>query len=86
MKQQTRVRYIFVLEESSIFLKKVDFGTHSDPKIGRRVGRVSYNEARKDEFRNAVPGCVLLTKNVLNGVPARSVTIIPLLRTSVLRS
>jgi hypothetical protein len=49
-------------------------GTHSDPKFDQRVGNVSYIDARKKSFRNAVSLCVLLRKNFRNGVASRSVT------------
>jgi hypothetical protein len=41
-------------------------------------GRVSDTDARKKRFLNAVPVCVLPGKNLRKGVPARSVTKIPM--------
>jgi hypothetical protein len=38
---------------------------------------VSYSNSRKKRFWNAVPACILLSKNLWNGVPARSITKIP---------
>jgi hypothetical protein len=40
--------------------------------------------AGKRRFRNSVPACVLLRKIFLNGVPARSVTNIPLIITIII--
>jgi hypothetical protein len=45
-------------------------------KFGRR-GVVSVIPTEGKQFRNAVPACVLLTKNFRDGVPARSVIKIP---------
>jgi hypothetical protein len=42
------------------------------------VRGVSYTNARKKRFRNAISVCALLRKNLWNGVPARSITKIPL--------
>jgi hypothetical protein len=37
-------------------------------------GGISYIDARRKRFRNALPACVLLIKEFRNGVPTRSVT------------
>jgi hypothetical protein len=58
---------------SSIFINKIGPGTHRDPKFGRKGG-VSYIDAKKKRFRNAVQAYALLRKNFRNGVPARPVT------------
>jgi hypothetical protein len=42
------------------------------------VGDGGYTDPGKRRFRNASRGCVLLRKNLQNGVPARSVIKIPL--------
>jgi hypothetical protein len=62
----------------AIFLKKIGSGTNSDPKFCRRWGGISYIDARAKKFRNVVSACVILRKIFRNGVPARSVTKIPL--------
>jgi hypothetical protein len=41
-------------------------------------GEVLVTSKPGKRFRNAVPACVLLRKNVRNGVPTRSVTEVPL--------
>jgi hypothetical protein len=41
-------------------------------------GVVSYINARKHRFQNAIPSCVLLRKNFQNGIPVHCVTKIPL--------
>jgi hypothetical protein len=38
----------------------------------------SYADARKKRFQNAIPLCVLLRKNIWNGVLVHSITKIPL--------
>jgi hypothetical protein len=52
---------------------------HSHPKFCLREGGVSYIDARKERFRDAVLACILLRKNFQNGVLVRSVTKILLL-------
>jgi hypothetical protein len=47
----------------AIFLKKISSGKHTDPKFGWRGGGVSYIDARKRRFRNAVPAFISLRKN-----------------------
>jgi hypothetical protein len=51
------------LEVSSAVIKKIRSGTRSDPEFDRRGGGVSYIDARKKRFQNAVPACVLVRKN-----------------------
>jgi hypothetical protein len=49
----------------------------SDPKFGRRGGGVSYIDARQKRFWNPILACILL-RNFQNGVPAHTITKIPL--------
>jgi hypothetical protein len=75
---KTSPRIQILVVSSNIFLNKIGFGTHHDPKFGQRWGTVSYISARDKMFRNAVPACVLIRNNLRNDVPARPVTKIPL--------
>jgi hypothetical protein len=48
------------------------------PRLRPERGGVSYTNARTKRFQNVVMACVLI-KNFQNGIPARSVTKMPLI-------
>jgi hypothetical protein len=49
-----------LLLSSTIFLKKIGPGMHSDPKFGRTGKGVNYINAREKIFWNAVPACSII--------------------------
>jgi hypothetical protein len=59
---------------SAVFLQKIGSGTHNAPKFGRRGEMLVISMQGK-----VGSGLRLLRKNLRNGVPARSVTKIPLM-------
>jgi hypothetical protein len=67
------------LKSIDIFVKKIGPGMHKVTQnlVGEEV---SYTDAKRNRFWNTVPVCVLLRKNVRNGVPTPSVTKLPLLK------
>jgi hypothetical protein len=71
---------IHLIKTSAIFLKKKKVPERIEwPKIQSEMG-ISYTDFR-GKFRNTVLGCILLRKNFQNGVPACSITKIPLIKT-----
>jgi hypothetical protein len=56
---------------SAIFLLKKVLECKEWPKTWSERGDVSYTNARKKRFWNAVPAWVLLRKNFWNSVPAQ---------------
>jgi hypothetical protein len=77
--------YVYEINEliiSDIFLQ-IQVPERTDLRFGRRGVGITYTDVRKKKrFRNAVLACVLQRKNLRNGIPARSVTKIPLITIS----
>jgi hypothetical protein len=68
---------IVVAVPSAIFIWKKVLECKERPKIRLERGGVSYTNARKKGFWNAIMACVLLRKNFQNGVLAPSITKYP---------
>jgi hypothetical protein len=83
-KPNTVYVYVYEINEliiSDIFLQ-IQVPESTDLRFGRRGVGITYTDVRKKKrFRNAVLACVLQRKNLRNGIPARSVTKIPLIIT-----
>jgi hypothetical protein len=44
---------------------------YCDPKFSQREGGVSYIDEGRKRFRDTVPACILLRKNLRNGIPSQ---------------